>query len=370
MVRIEAWPKGSPNAVVRSAWKTTGAAHVAKIEIGGVGAPGDAIAWRPQVRGALGHVVDGAVSSLPGRPPPGRASRFTFAFGCCILQGEPVPALDVARTAQPVFFAMLGDLGYQDNPVFHPNVQDYRGYSKLFRRMLSKRELAALLGRTPLFAVQDDHDYGKDGCWRGTIEPFTARAFEELVPGAAWPGPNYRAWSIGEADFFLTDNRRYKDPPGGPFENGTYMSVLGATQRAWLLSALAASTAPVKIVFIPMTMTWYWSDGEANEVLDFIRSNVGGRVIFLSGDKHAAAFVHHPGDIWEMLAAPLENPQKHLTPARPNVVWTENGTGRALSNVVGLVDVDTLDARTITLRLMREDGQELHREVLPLVTQP
>ena len=48
------------------------------------------------------------------------------------------------------------------------------------------------------------------------------------------------------------------------------------------------------------------------------------------------------------------------------MVWTENGTDRALYDVVGVIDVDTLAARTVTLRLMREDGVELHREVVPM----
>ena len=48
------------------------------------------------------------------------------------------------------------------------------------------------------------------------------------------------------------------------------------------------------------------------------------------------------------------------------MIWTENGIGNALSNVVGLVDVDTLVAGVCTLRLVREDGVELHREVVRL----
>src|SRR5262249_31791008 len=132
------------------------------------------------------------------------------------------------------------------------------------------------------------------------------------------------------------------------------------------LNGLAGSPARVKVVFIPMTMTWYWSDGERNDVLQWIADNVSGSVIFSSGDKHAGAFVQHASSVWELLAAPLENPSKHRTPNRPGVVWTENGTERALYDVVALVDVDTLHAQTVTLRLMKDDGTELHREVVPV----
>jgi hypothetical protein len=93
---------------------------------------------------------------------------------------------------------------------------------------------------------------------------------------------------------------------------------------------------------------------------------VSGTVVFCSGDKHAGAFVRHTDRVWELLACPLENPTKHKTPMKPGVVYTENGTDRALWDVVGLVDVDTASAQTVTLRLLRDTGEELHREVVPL----
>ena len=78
------------------------------------------------------------------------------------------------------------------------------------------------------------------------------------------------------------------------------------------------------------------------------------------------AFVQYSDNVWELMACPLENPVKHKTPMRPGVVYTENGTDRALWDVVGLVDVDTVADHTVTLRLMRDDGVELHREVVRL----
>jgi hypothetical protein len=48
------------------------------------------------------------------------------------------------------------------------------------------------------------------------------------------------------------------------------------------------------------------------------------------------------------------------------VIWTENGTGLALYNAYGLVDVDTLSAGTCSLRLMGEDGVEMHQQTIAL----
>ena len=272
----------------------------------------------------------------------------------------------MAAAAHPVFFAMLGDLGYQDDPVLHPYAQTYPRYVELFRRILRRRDMIRLLEATPLYAVQDDHDYGQDDAWGTTVKPYAAQAYADVIPGARWPQPDYRRWSIGQVDFFLTDNRRYRDPPSPPFENGAYRSVLGTRQRNWLLDGMAASNARVKVVFIPMTMTWYWSAGEQQEVLQAIADRVSGTVIFCSGDKHAGAFVRPSDRVWELLASPLENPTKHRTPRKPGVIYTENGTDRALWDVVGLVDVDTASKQRVTLRLVRDTGEELHREFVPL----
>ncbi len=366
-VRVEAWPSGAPRDVVRSRWRHTNAADVAKVRLPGTDTPGRAWRWRAIVTApGGGREVTDRTRRIPRRPAPGEASAFTFAFGSCILQKHAIPALRVALEAEPQFFAMLGDLGYQDDPELHPYAQTYDRYAELFRRILRRRDVARLLAVTPIYAVQDDHDYGQDNAWRDTVKSYAAQAYADVIPGAKWPGANYRRWSIGQVDFFLTDNRRFRDPPNPPYQNGSYRSVLGTEQRTWLMDGLASSTAPLKVVFIPMTMTWYWSKGERTAVLDSIADRVDGTVLFCSGDKHAGAFVRHTERVWELLASPLQNPTKHRTPARPGVVWTENGTGRALWNVVGLVDVDTLTAQTATLRLVREDGEELHREILQL----
>jgi hypothetical protein len=366
-VRVRAWPTAAPAAAIVTPWKLSNAANAATHTIHGAATDGRAWVWQGEVQDQQGTlaIVSTIVRKVPPRAVTG-PSAFTFAFGCCMLQTRPIPALQVARARSPVFFANLGDMGYQDNPQYYPNTQNYAGYVDVFRKLLKHQDFAPLLSESPFYGMQDDHDYGKDGCDRYTVKPYAGQAYADLVPGANWPAPAYRRWSIGDVDFFLTDDRRDKDPKGGPYENGAYMSVLGSVQREWLLSGLAGSPARVKFVFIPMTMAWYWSPGEPRSVRRYINDHVSGTVVFLSGDKHAGAFVHWPNRIWEFLAAPLQNPGKHYTPSTSGVLWTENGTGRALYNCVGLVDVDTAEDRAVTLRLLRDDGAELHRQVIPV----
>jgi hypothetical protein len=369
-VSMQAWPLADPRAVRKTAWVSTNAARVAKLSLPGAGTDGQAWAWRSSVRDPLAPLeapVKDVVRTIPASPPRGQASSFTFAFGCCTV-GAPGIAFTSLLRANPSFFALIGDVGYPDKgSMYNPVAQNYAGYTESFARVLGHPRMAAITAAMPFFTVQDDHDYGHDDCDRTTAQAWAGSAFADLVPGGSFPAPNYRSWSVGDADFFLTDNRRWKDPESGPYENGRYMSVLGTTQRQWLLARLAASDAAVKFVFIPMTMAWFWSWAETKEVNDFITANVSGTVIFLSGDKHAGAVARSTPRIWEFLAAPLCNPTKHRTPSRsPAVIWTENGTGLALYNAYGLVDVDTLSAGTCTLRLMREDGVEMHRQTVAL----
>ena len=369
-VRLRAWPLDDPEALQKSPWVPTNAARVAKLPLPQAGTAGRAWAWRTTVRdpqAPLEPVVNDLIRTIPARPARGQPSAFTFAFGCCTT-GTPGIAFSSLRRADPEFFAMIGDFGYPDKgSPFNPIPQTYTGYVDAFARLLRHPRMEALTASAPFFGMQDDHDYGADSCDRTTVRSFAAAAFADLMPGGCYPGANYRRWSVGEADFFLTDNRRWKDPDLGPYQNGRYMSVLGTAQREWLFEGLASSSAAVKVVFIPMTMAWYWSRAETNEVNNFIADHVTGTVLFCSGDKHAGAVARHAPRIWEFLAAPLSNPTKHTTSNRSSaVLWTENGTGPALYNAYGLVDVDTLVARTVTLRLMREDGMEMHRQTIAL----
>ena len=367
---LRAWPTAHRSAVQESPWYPTNAAQVVKIPLATAGTAGGEWSWQCLVRDPFvpdAPPIADIVRTIPARPAAAVPSSFTFAFGCCTTRNLG-RSFVVVRDAQPQFFAMLGDFGYPDRSSgIAPVAQNYGGYARAFSDVLRHQRMASILGSMPFFPMLDDHDYGRDNCNRTTIKPFAGQAFADVMPGGVFPAPNYRSWSVGDADFFLTDNRRWKDPDLGPYANGRYMSVLGSAQRNWLLQSLAASTARVKFVFIPMTMAWYWSRAETSEVRSFIEDHVSGTVIFLSGDKHAGAFARYGPRVWEFLAAPLYNSTKHTTPPRSSaVIWTENGTVNALSNVVGMVDVDTLVAGACTLRLVREDGVELHREVVRL----
>jgi phosphodiesterase/alkaline phosphatase D-like protein len=369
LARAWYWPTANSSARRSSAWTATNAANTAKMRIADAG---DGRGWSYQFEVATtdgaSSVMDTVVRRVPAYPARGQVSAFTFAHGSCRQIGTEAATLQRVADSGAVFFAMLGDMGYWDTK---PTGQDYAHYVTEFREFMSFGRIRPLLARMPIFGMQDDHDYGVNDANANTVANmlYTAHAFADVVPGTLYPADSYRHWSVGQADFWLLDNRRYKDPKTGPYQNGQWMSVLRQKQRNWLLAGLAASTARVKVVLAPMTFSWYWSRGEQHLVLDYIKANVKGTVLIGSGDKHAGGFTVWDGRVREMLAAPINNSVKARTPnisnPRCKILYVEQYPlgSAALFNAVGLVDVDPGNG-TVTQRLVRDTGQLLHAEVV------
>ncbi len=304
-------------------------------------------------------------------PLANAVTAFTFGFGSCLGGGNtlrPWVGLDrVPRGA--AFFVSQGDLTYSDSSGL-PQTYDF--YKSQFQKALAHPKMAALRSAMPVHFVQDDHDYGLDDCDRTSYKKYAAQAFHDVI-GVPYPEPDWRSWSVNGVDFFLTDNRRYKDPPSGPYENGMWMSVLGTAQRKWLKDGLTASTAPLKVVFAPMTATWYWSTQERRDFVKHCALNVSGKVVLCTGDKHSGADVNllYGGApaVVEMFCSPIDNLTKHKTPNRSQsdiqILWRESTVApdyRGISNMIGIVDVTST---TATLKWVRcGDGVVLHSRVI------
>jgi hypothetical protein len=363
-VRARIWPTGSPVSAIVTPWHATNASNAAQISVPEATLR-KAWSWQGEVQDSLGisNPAADVVRTVPSWPAPMTRSAFTFGFGACIIHTLPAPTMTQLHAHGPKFFAMIGDMDYVDlNPI-----QNYALYSKWFKNWLDRPEITPLLAGHPIIGVQDDHDYGLDECWANTIKPFAAQAFADLIPGAPYPAPTYRRWSIGEVDVWMLDCRRYKDPKlsqGGAFENGQWMSVLRNTQRTWLLNGLAESPARVKVILSPMSFScdWWWQEQQV--VRNWVNGHVKGTVLFCTGDRHATAFVRNPSAprIWEMLACPINNNVKHpISATLPGLLWAEHPGQRATSNAVGIVEVDTAKAvPTVTLRAITDSGATLH----------
>jgi alkaline phosphatase D len=222
-------------------------------------------------------------------------------------------------------------------------VADYRGKYAENRDDRALRDLMANVGTD---VIWDDHEVTNDfyGDPFGAFGPQIVagnEAFREWMPMKEDLGDAmklYRSFKYGDvAEFFLTDNRQYRNPqayvtepaclsggqpavlpPAGACQNeinNPARTYLGAAQKAWLKAGIAASTAKWKFVmngpvlsallFLPYDR-WEGYAAERTEMLEFFRNPDGDtmtddhlkNVVFLSTDIHAAIYnplVTNPG---------------------------------------------------------------------------
>lgn len=187
----------------------------------------------------------------------------------------------------------------------------------------------------PIIAVWDDHELANDA-WTGgaqnhdpnTEGPFAdrkaamLRAYHEWIP-FRMPDPNdsLRIWRSfnwgGLADLILLDTRHYgrtqqvsaSNLLGLDVNNSTLndpnRTILGTSQRAWLVNQLKSSTAgwrllgqqvmvaPLRITVLGTTYIvnpdqWDGYPADRRRIMDSLIQNTIGNVVFLTGDIHTS----------------------------------------------------------------------------------
>jgi alkaline phosphatase D len=233
----------------------------------------------------------------------------SFLVGSCALLNTDISRFVFPGTATVIFDAMkkqrsefmvwLGDNIYY----FHKHYTSYDGmYTRNLKIRRSFPQLREFLAAQPNYAIWDDHDYG----WNDADRKFPFKDSSLIVFNGFWPNPipqanNNDSLSLGgattftfryyDAEFFMTDDRWFRDPEGD-----TAAAFLGQHQLHWLENKLAASNATFKFVCIGSQVLndSYFGESyakypkERNEMLDFIALNNIRGVIFLTGDKHYA----------------------------------------------------------------------------------
>jgi len=307
-VRMQFWPEGEPE---RKGWSNTvntqqESAFTAHLVAQGL-EPGTTYQYRIHLDGQE------AVRPYPTRfqtqtlweyrtEPPA----FTLLTGSCayvneaaydrpgIPYGGDYEIFKAAAKAAPDLVLWLGD-----NVYFRE--ADWDSRSGILARYTHDRatdELQPLLGACHHYAIWDDHDYGPNDSDRTyTFKRETLEAFQLF-----WANPTYGLgdgqgvssyFQWQDIDFFLLDNRWFRDPNDLPGQGKT---LLGREQLDWLKGALVSSRAPFKIVAIGGQVLndsgqfeTYANNGfgqERQELLDFIRDNRVAGVVFLTGDRH------------------------------------------------------------------------------------
>jgi alkaline phosphatase D len=228
---------------------------------------------------------------------------FDFLFGSCalmntdfsrfMLPGAAVNIFNVMKKQHSRFMVWLGDNIYYLG-------KQYTSYDRMFMRNLNVRtgfiELREFLASTPNYATWDDHDYG----WNDSDKKFPFKDSSLVIFKGFWPNPypvkqpfkgNYFTFKYQDAEFFMTDDRFYRDSPGD-----TAGDFFGNAQIDWLKDALLNSKATFKFLIVGSQVLddSYWGESyakypkERNDLFDFIAANNIKGVILLTGDRHYA----------------------------------------------------------------------------------
>ncbi len=244
-------------------------------------------------------------------------------------------------------------------------------------------EMQRLLATTAHYAILDDHDFGpndSDGSfWNKNT---TLEVFDMF-----WANPSVGVGNIKgaitqfswyDADFFLLDNRYYRD--ANDLETKEHKTILGKQQWEWLKNALAASRARFKFVVMGgqflntarrfETYSNHGFDLERAEIIHYIYKQGIKNVIFLTGDRHESEIsVYNPsnGDsvLFDLTVSPFTSgPNTHALQEKnhlriPGSVIMERNF--AIISVKG-----QRENRHVEVAFYNQDGKLIYRYVLNL----
>jgi len=320
--------------------------------------------------------------------PPNSATLSRIAFGSCNNQRRASPLLDAVAAAKPDLFLFAGDTVYADDKS-HP--ADPKMLRREYARLANQGYFQALRRSTPVLAVWDDHDFGRNDGGGGDYNPFMQNAFLDF-----WQAPNkdqrrtrkgvYGAWTFGPAgrrvQIILLDTRSFRSDlkrMTNKLRLGRYepdgdaaKTMLGGAQWRWLGRALKEK-AELRLVVSTIQILseghrwerWGNLPAERDKLKALLRSTGANGVVLLSGDRHLGAFYRDR----ESLAYPLWE----VTSSALNRTWTtalsEDGPyirGDVIrQDNFGLVEIDWRKGR-VDLSLRGADGEILRRHRLGL----
>lgn len=232
------------------------------------------------------------------------APDFTVLAGSCNYGNEPAydrpgkpygdrhDIFDVMAAQRPDLTIWLGDnLYYREVDFSSRSGMEYRWAYERRQPYVQK-----LLRTGSHAAIWDDHDFGPND----SNSSFTFKDDALALQKRYWANPAYglpdlpgafSTFSYGDVDFFLMDNRWYRDDNNLP-DNGRVM--YGEKQMRWLKNALMTSTARFKLIAggsqslykSPRGDSWQDYPAERADFLKFLADAKVTGVMFLSGDVH------------------------------------------------------------------------------------
>ena len=237
-------------------------------------------------------------------PPKGKPSVLNIGIGHSLRGKAEDPQtiwLPIADR-KPDLFILMGDNIYSNST--EPEKQ-----RRMYLEYRADPHFRALAATVPIYAIWDDHDYGKNNSDR--TQPGKERSLKTF--NEVWANPPSQArvspgiwtrFSIGEAEFFLLDVRYHRSP--NKDLDGPEKTMLGPEQLEWLVQSLHESTAKFK--FIVSGSSWNCGGAEAwnhkflyeyDALLSKIREDRVEGVILLGGDQHSRKIAVRQGESWD-----------------------------------------------------------------------
>ena len=226
----------------------------------------------------------------------------TIAFGSCSKQSLPDKQLWKEVMAEnPDLWIWLGDNIYGDS-------EDMTVISEKYDQQKSHPDYQALMEKTEVIGIWDDHDYGVNDGGKEYAKKDESRdlLFEVLELNKEHPAWNRKgAYQAHTYDFdgnrlkvILLDTRYFRDPLKKNKEGMNVPDyegkILGDEQWDWFKIQLDDSETDLFIIASSIQVIskdhrfekWANFPNERNWLLAMIREKVKAPVIFISGDRH------------------------------------------------------------------------------------
>ena len=314
--------------------------------------------------------------------PPSSAVLTKIAFGSCMKETQPIPALRGVVASQPDLFLAMGDNVYGDDPGTDPALPVL---TEAYRDLAKNADFVALNASVPILAIWDDHDFGaNDGgsayggkhraeaLFEGFWGPSALGQDHAGVYGARVFGPKGRRVQI-----ILLDTRSFRSdlkPTDRPGVKGMERYVpdaspgktmLGAVQWAWLEQQLKVP-ADIRLIVSSVQVladghgyeAWHTLPLEREHLFKVIKASQAKGVVFLSGDRHMAALYRQAGltdyPLVELTASALN---RSMRATNDEMSSQQLGPAYALNNS-GLLEIDWA-GRSLRLSIRNEAGVEV-----------
>ena len=311
-----------------------------------------------------------------------------IAFGSCMEETLPVPALRGVLATQPDLFLAMGDNLYGDDPADDPALPIL---TQAYRDLATNADFAALNRTVPILATWDDHDFGANDA--GAIYGGKTRA-EALFDGF-WgdgalgqdhPGV-YGAHLFGpkgqRVQIIMLDSRSFRsdlkdtDQRGAkgkeryvPDEDGA-KTMLGEVQWAWLAEQLK-QPADLRLIVSSVQVladghgyeAWHTLPRERARLFRLINQTGAKGVVMVSGDRHMAALYRQAGlvdyPMVELTASALNRSMR----ATNDEMSSQQISPAYAPNNSGLMEIDWR-GKSFRLSIRNEQGAEVQGLSVP-----